>query len=90
MPNFVESGHSHMESDSMQSAIEREKRHADVGLGSDISSGSTQKPIQSFYYHHEDLYNFQELAQRLLTNKCCVTDGNMVKWLSVKNFKYGS
>ena len=30
MPNFVESGHSHMESDPMQSAIEREKRHADA------------------------------------------------------------
>ena len=94
MPSFLESGHSHMESDSMQSAIERQKRQADVFTMLDwvqISRQARRKnSCKVINYHHEDLYNFLELAQTLLTNKRRITDGNMVKWLSVKNFKNDS
>ena len=72
MHNFLESGHSCMVCDSMHSAAEHEKRHADVFTMLDWTQifcwVRCKNPYKVFNYHHKRFYDFQKLAQRFLTN----------------------
>ena len=90
--NFLESGHSHMECDSMHSAIETEKKHVHVFSMHDWVSifrrARRRLPYKVANLHHEDFYNLQILSQQIMKNKRRDDDGTIINWLLVKSFKY--
>ena len=90
--NFLESGHSHMECDSMHSAIETETKYKDVYTMLDWMSifrrARTRNPYKVTNFHYRDIYDLHEIALLLMKNRRRDEDGNAVNWLLVKSFRY--
>jgi len=90
--NFLESGHSMMECDSMHSAIEKEKRYRDVytmtGWAEIFRRARRQNPYKVTTLHHGDIFKLQQIAQTILKNRRKDEEGNVVNWLLVKSFRY--
>ena len=90
--NFLESGHSYMECDSMHAAIEHEKKSTHVYTMLDWISifrrARHRNPYCIRNLHYQDFHNFKELAQTLIKNKRIDEDGNIINWLLVKSFKF--
>ena len=90
--NFLESGHSHMECDSMHAAIEAEKKYKDVYTMLDwisIFRGARRRhPYKVNNLHYEDMLDFHCVATMLFRNRLRDEDGNIINWLLVKCFKY--
>ena len=88
--NFLESGHSHMECDSMHAAIEHEKRYVDVFTMLDWISifgrARRRHPYKVKNFHYEDFYDFQKLAKDTMKKRR--RDENIINWLLVKSFMY--
>lgn len=95
---FLESGHSHMECDSMHSAIESAKKNKSAYTMTDWirifqSARSIKKhKIQSEYQVHllkfSDFYNLQELASSTIKNRNRDEFGDKVSWLKIKCLKF--
>ena len=90
--NFLESGHSYMECDSMQSAIECEKKYVDVYTMIDWVSifrrARLRLPYRVINLQHSDVLDLQGLSQQTIKNRKKHEDGNNVNWLLVKSFRY--
>ena len=90
--NFLESGHSYMECDIMHSAIETEKKYIDVYTIIDWMSifrrARCQHPYTVVNLHHENMFDLQSLAQKIIKNRRQDEHGNIVNWLLVKCFRY--
>ena len=90
--NFLESGHSHMECDSMHSAIESEKKYIDVYSMIDWVSifrrARRRNPFKVIQMHHKMFFDLQRLAADLMKNRRRDTEGNIVNWLLVKCFRF--
>ena len=86
--NFQESGHLYMECDSMHSAIETEKKYIDVYTIIDWISifrrARRRHPYTVVSLHHDDMFDLQNLAQKIMKNRRQDGDGNIVNWLLVK------
>ena len=71
--NFLESGHSHMECDSMHAAIEAEKKYKDVYTMLDwisIFRGARRRhPYKVNNLHYEDMLDFHSVATMLFRNR---------------------
>ena len=90
--NFLESGHSHMECDSMHSAIEREKKNINVFTMHDwvniFRKARRRLPYKVINMCHRDFYDLQNLSQQIMKNKRRDEDGHVINWLCVKSFQY--
>ena len=90
--NFLESGHSHMECDSMHAAIEHEKKFVDVFTMLDWVSifrrARRSHPYKVHNVTHRDFYDFQKLAKEIMKNRRKDLEGNTINWLLVKSFQY--
>lgn len=90
--NFLESGHSQMECDSMHAAIEAEKKWIDVFSMVDwvniFRRARRKNPYNVTHLHYGDFYNFQVLAQCIIKNRNKDENGATVNWLLCKGFKY--
>ena len=90
--NFLESGHSHMECDSMHAAIEHEKKFVDVFTMLDWVSifrrARRSHPYKVHNVTHRDFYDFQKLAKEIMKNRRIGLEGNTINWLLVKSFQY--
>lgn len=92
--NFLESGHTEMEVDSMHAAIEHEKKHTDVFCVTDWlgvfkrARRNVKSPYKIFKLKHTDFLDFQNTASSLLKNRKVDEAGNLVNWLKVKSFKH--
>ena len=90
--NFLESGHSYMECDSMHSAIECEKKYVDVYTMiywvSIFRRARRRLPYRVIHLQHSDVLDLQGLSQQIIKNRKQDEDGNNVNWLLVKSFRY--
>ena len=95
--NFLESGHSMMEVDSMHAAIEHEKKYIDTFTMHDLRtifmSSRRKNPYKVQSLDHSMFYfNFKTLAEKLISNKKKkkTTDdsGDTMNWLLVKSLQY--
>ena len=86
--NFLESGHSYMECDSMHSAIECEKKYVDVYTMIDWVSifrrARRRHPYTVINIQHSDVLDLQRLSQQTIKNRKQDEDGKNVNWLLVK------
>lgn len=90
--NFLESGHSYLECDSMHSAIEREKRFTPVSSMLDWVSIFTRsrrkQPYKVKVLEHTDILDFGSRAQSTMRNLNRSTEGDKINWLLIKVMRY--
>ena len=90
--NFLKSGHSHMECDSMHAAIEHEKKFFDVFTMLDWVSifrrAGRSHPYKVHNVTYRDFYDFPKLAKEIMKNRRKGLEGNTINWLLVKSFQY--
>lgn len=90
--NFLESGHSHMECDSMHAAIEHEKKSTCVYTMIDWVSifrrARRRRPYIVRNLHHQAFYDFKQLAKTLITNKRRGEDNTIINWLQVRSLRF--
>ena len=86
--NYLESGHSSMEVDSMHSSIESEKKNCMVFSMIDwvsiFRNARRGRPYIVKQFKHNEFLNFQLLAKSELKNRTKDTNGSRVNWLKVK------
>lgn len=90
--NFLESGHSHMECDSMHSAIESAKRNVDVYSMLEWRNVFRQARRRNEYkvipMNHADFWDLKALVKSNMCNRRKDTEGNNVNWLLMKSMMY--
>ncbi|CAG9822128.1 unnamed protein product [Phaedon cochleariae] len=97
--NFLESGHSCMEIDSMHSAIENAKRNVPVYTMHDWlnifrmarSNRGRNKRSPPYNVHelkYKDFLDLKKLASRTFKNRSIDESGNRVNWLKIKSMRY--
>jgi len=96
--NFMESGHSYMEVDSMHSAIESAKKNVPVYTMHDwlnicrlARSQRNNKKCSGYSVHellYTDIYDLKSLASILIKNRTIDNYGDQVSWLKIKVMKY--
>lgn len=100
---FLESGHSHMEADSMHSSIEHAKKHTDVFSMNDwmnifknarakgtykVNGKKVKKDrYQVKEFKYDEFLDLKSLAQEMIKNKTMDTDNNKVNWLKIKKMR---
>ena len=91
---FLETGHTHMECDSMHAAIEHAKKNVKVhSMGQwegILSMARRKKPYQVIKLLHGDFYDLKALVKQLVLNKSKDSDGLIVNWRKVRSLRYQS
>uniref|UniRef100_A0A6P7F5F0 Uncharacterized protein LOC114326508 n=1 Tax=Diabrotica virgifera virgifera TaxID=50390 RepID=A0A6P7F5F0_DIAVI len=96
---FLESGHSHMECDSMHSAIESAKKYESAFTMNDWarifksarSFNPKNKKKGEYEVHilkYKDFFNLQELSSNLIKNRNKDENGETVSWLNIKCLRF--
>lgn len=99
---YLESGHSHMEVDSMHSAIEHQLTQFPVYSMIDLSNviklarsskksqkgGKIKKPYKSVQLYFSDIIDLKDLKNNLVKNRPIANDGEVVQWLKIKCFRF--
>ena len=89
---FLESGHTHMECDSMHSAIERAKKFTTINVPDEwnlvVQMARKGKPYTVIPLTHESVLDFKEYAKSKLRNTRTDLQGNRVNWLKIKWIRY--
>lgn len=99
---YLESGHTHMEVDSIHSAIENQMRLMPVFSMIDLCNvirlaRSTRnkkkgtvvkKPYEPILMNHTDILDLKDLKNNLMQNRSLGTNGEKVQWLKVKCFRF--
>lgn len=84
---FLESGHSHMECDSIHSAIETAKKKTSVFVPSQwntvISMARRGKPYHVVPLKYMDVFNFKDFVQKFCPNLKTTTSGDKVNWMNI-------
>lgn len=96
--NFMESGHSYMEVDSMHSAIESAKRNVPVYTIHDwlnicrLARSNRRNKSSSSYYVEElkyaDFMDLRSLGETIMKNRSVDENGQKVSWLKIKVMRY--
>lgn len=97
--NFLESGHSYMEVDSMHSAIETAKKYVAVYTMNDwINIFKTARsnrgrkknavPYEVQELRYFDMIDLKSLAKNIIQNKSVNETGDKVNWLKIKCLRY--
>ena len=91
---FLETGHTHLECDSMHSAIEHAKKHVKVhsidqweGI---LTMARRKKPYKVTRLQYSDFYNLKALVTATVSNKSTDTDGQSVSWQKVRSLCFKS
>ena len=91
---FLETGHTHLECDSMHSAIEHAKKHVKVhsidqweGI---LTMARRKKPYKVTRLQYPDFYNLKALVTATVSNKSINTDSQSVNWQKVRSLCFKS
>lgn len=96
---FMEKGHSHMECDSMHSAIESSKKHVQIYIMQDwlnvfqLARSKRNRNKQKDYYvtkelRFSDFKDLKHLAKQMINNTTLDTMNCKVKWLKIKRLRF--
>ena len=90
---FLESGHSHMECDSVHATIEKAKKNLQIFIPEMWhpviqTARSSSNPYTLDVLEHDDFYDFKQVASSTLRNTKIDTDGKQVHWLKIKWIRY--
>jgi hypothetical protein len=88
---FLESGHSHMECDSMHAAIEKAKKNATIFVPAQwysIFGMARNPPYTVIPLEHSYFLDFKFLAKRTMVNTKKDEDKEPVSWLKLKWIRY--
>lgn len=90
---FLESGHSHMECDSIHAAIERAKRNITIYIPHQWNTvmqlaRSSQAPYTVVPLEHSGFYDFKKIATMTTRDTKSDTGGARVNWLKIKWLRY--
>lgn len=96
---FLESGHSHMECDSMHSSIENARKNRACFMMNDWlnvfkaarsnrGKNKDKPPYQVMELKYKDVWDLQALAASTLKNKNTDENGEKVNWLKIKCLKF--
>ncbi len=90
--NFLESGHTHMEVDSMHSVIERSAKVSCIYTMEEWQNVMVRARLNQPYLvhmlHHKDFIDAKSMAAKLIKNRSTDTEGNKVNWLEIKSLKF--
>lgn len=97
--NFLESGHSYMEADSMHSSIEHAKKFVSVYTINDWlnifklarskrNKNKKSEPYNVQEFKFNNFYDLKNLSENLIRNKIKDTEGQTVNWLLIKSLRY--
>jgi len=91
---FLETGHTHMECDSMHAAIEFAKKNVKVhSIGhweGILSSARRNKPYEVYRLQNSSFFYLKALVHETIVNKMKDVEGNVVNWRSVRSLRYHS
>ncbi|KAK7504908.1 hypothetical protein BaRGS_00003936 [Batillaria attramentaria] len=89
---FLESGHTHMEVDSMHACIERAKKNVTIHIPDQwntvIQMARPAKPYDVFPMCHTDIWDFKKVAAQSMRNTKTDVAGCRVNWLKIKWLRY--
>ena len=89
---FMESGHSHMEVDSVHSAIERVKKTGPIYAPSQWYTAARMarraRPYMVKEMQSSDFLNFKDIAVKCIKNRTKDYSGSVVQWLKIKHLCY--
>lgn len=99
---YLESGHTHMEVDSMHSAIENQMRLMPIFSMIDLCNvirlarsnrklnkkKTAKKPYEPIVMSYSDILDLKELRNNLMVNRSIDSEGQKLQWLKVKCFKF--
>ncbi|KAL8606590.1 hypothetical protein ACOMHN_009475 [Nucella lapillus] len=89
---FLESGHTHMECDSMHSTIESAKTGVKVHTPDEwtflMRCARPRKRYDVEELAHRNIFDFKSVATTCLRNTKSDTDGNRVNWMKIKWLRY--
>ncbi|CAB3245065.1 unnamed protein product [Arctia plantaginis] len=95
---YLESGHTHMEVDSMHSAIEKEQRHSAVYSMIDWKSimirarskrqRNSAPPYNVHELHHQDMLDVRAINEAFIKNINKDKNGDKVMWLKIKCLRF--
>lgn len=90
---YLESGHSHMECDSMHAAIERARERKKVYSPNEYAiifelARRTPRPYVVNHLSHSDFYDLRDVADKILFNRTRDENGHSVSWLTIKWFRF--
>jgi len=85
---FFESGHSHMESDSIHSAVEHAKKNTPINVPSHwatvIAMARRNKPYVVIPLKFNDFYDLKALKTKMYGNMKVDVQGKRVNWMNIK------
>ena len=85
---FLESGHTHMEVDSMHAAIEFAKKHKKIYVEHQwhdvMVDARRRKPYIVVPITHKDIYDTKDLSSKLIKNRTKSMTKATVQWLKIK------
>ena len=91
---FLETGHTHLECDSMHSAIEHAKKHVKVNSIDQwegiLTMARRKKPYKVTRLQYSDFYNLKAFVTATVSNKAIDTDGQSVNWHKVRSLCFKS
>lgn len=99
---YLESGHTHMEVDSMHSAIENQMRLMPMYSMIDLCNvirlarsnrklskiKTPKKPYEPIVMSNTDILDLKELQSQLMVNRSIDSEGQKLQWLKVKCFRF--
>jgi len=89
---YMESGHSQMECDSVHSVIELACRNKNIYCPTDyyrvVGDACVKRPYKVVQVSTEDFTDYKKLTSDYVRNRSKCTNGDTVKWLHIKRFKY--
>ena len=90
---YMESGHSHMEVDSMHSAIEGARRHQKIYTPGEweVVVRSARKrpgPYSVHRMNHTDFFDVKQLSSEVVKNRSNSSSGESVNWLAIKWLRF--
>ena len=90
--NFLESGHTHMECDSMHAGIEFAKKRKEIFVPCQwdtvIRMARRRKPYTVIPLKHEDIIDFKEVKSQRVKNVRITTDGRRVNWTKFRWMRF--
>lgn len=99
---YLESGHTHMEVDSMHSAIENQMRLMPIFSMIDFCNvirlarsnrklnkkKTAKKPYEPIVMSNSDILDLKDLRNNLMVNRSIDSEGQKLQWLKVKCFRF--
>ena len=89
---FLESGHTHMECDSMHAAIEFAKKKTAIYIPSQwdtvIRMARRKNPYTVIPIKHEDIIDFKQVKAQKIKNVRMTTEGKKVNWTKIRWMRF--